>query len=748
MLDWRTGEDEWEDIEEPRGPQAPRSPGPRSRPRWPLFLLAVLLTIIGGATFALRWKSQRQTARLRADIQATVDTESWARETHNLQLYRSLLDPAAQPGWRERQEQTFLATRGQVPVKMTVADAVLIDPNLAVVELEVAPPDRQPYRTTRAYRRSGGMWLETSIPNGQVWLDQATRETENLRFVFHQRDAARVIAVMPDIQRLYALVLNDLLLSPPQGKRTLYVILSVHPIESELADDPTYYDLSDLGPNADPAAIKRRLGALLLHRIMALFGTGRSDLSFLVQSVEEWELADWLGIPLPGSQVTSVQDLLISLPFVSLTDETWQSMKHPSARAVAGQALLDYIVNTYGRDKLTDIVRSAQRHNDWYSFVTQVLGVPFREFETGWRNYALHAFTQHRGTRLHQLPPEMFQLLADEQRAVEQGDLSLYESLLAENSDPGWRVQQRRLFATYQHFRKRTNAPFRIRVEDTVAQGDGALLRLEIRFPDPGSTPYQEIRTYHRFDGGWRWTSTLASFWGLTREEETTYLRFRYNRQDAEVVGDAMSATETFFLQAARDLAIRPSRRMKPVIEFIPDYRVLHWYAGPQQIRVLSPSLGTIITDMSPSDFYRLATGLALSRYLVDIPAGRLPTPFADAIYEAVARWETEQWAPVVPWRARRQQTLSALLRSGVRPSLRSRPTLTERRVDPIIRYLDDTAVAYLAETYGRDRLAGLVQQALQHDSWETLIPAVLEVEFPTFEAGWREYLGTHYRQR
>ena len=736
MLDWHVGEAEWESGEVPPSSPMPRPRRGWRRPRWWLWAVGTVLVLVAGGLVLLRWKARQHLAQLRTDIQSTIDTERWALETGNRSLYRSLLDPAANPRWRERQAQRFARVRGQPPPSMTVVEAELQRPDLALAEVEVTPARGPSYRVTRAYRRVGGLWLETSSPGGRVWLGQMVRETENLRFIFHPQDAALVTAVMPEVQALYSQLLSDLLLSPPQGKRPLYVVHAVQPIYSELPNDPSYYDLSDLGA-VSTETFQRRLGALLLERVMSLFRTQGGELSFLVQSVAEWEFARWLDLPIPGPQTATVSEMLISLPFLSLTDGTWQALRHPTARALMGQTLIDYVARTHGRDRLADIVRGAQHYDAWYPFVTRVLGVPFEAFDAGWRNHALHAFTRRRGTRLPKPPSGLSRLLVDEQRAVKLGRLDLYERLLAPHSPPAWREQQRRLFATYQHFRRRTNAPFRLRVEDVIVRGDDALLRVELHFPDPGSTPYEEVRTYHRLNGEWKWTSTPMSFWGLTYDEQTAHLRFRFNRQDAAVVRAEMASTEAFYQQVARDLA-RPIRgREKLIIDVIPGYRVLDWRGDRTAVQILSPTAGMIMTGLSRVNFYRLAAGMALTRRLLGPP----PTPFAAAVYEAIARWETEQWAPVVPWTVPRQRALRKQVEAGTLPPLRVRPTPTERHVDPILGYLDDAVIAYLVETLGREILGRIADQAAQAPDWETLIAEGLGLPWEAFESGWQAYL-------
>lgn len=55
------------------------------------------------------------------------------------------------------------------------------------------------------------------------------------------------------------------------------------------------------------------------------------------------------------------------------------------------------------------------------------------------------------------------------------------------------------------------------------------------------------------------------------------------------------------------------------------------------------------------------------------------------------------------------------------------------------------TLIEYAVTTYGRERLPVLVAALHQHQSWETLLPAVYGVSAAEFEGGWQEYLARHY---
>lgn len=51
-------------------------------------------------------------------------------------------------------------------------------------------------------------------------------------------------------------------------------------------------------------------------------------------------------------------------------------------------------------------------------------------------------------------------------------------------------------------------------------------------------------------------------------------------------------------------------------------------------------------------------------------------------------------------------------------------------------------------DAYGRERLPALLRGLGEHETWDTLIPAVFSVSAGEFEAGWQAYVATHYALR
>jgi hypothetical protein len=55
------------------------------------------------------------------------------------------------------------------------------------------------------------------------------------------------------------------------------------------------------------------------------------------------------------------------------------------------------------------------------------------------------------------------------------------------------------------------------------------------------------------------------------------------------------------------------------------------------------------------------------------------------------------------------------------------------------------TLVEYAVAAYGYEQLPVLLADLAQHDTWDTLLPAVYDISSTEFEEGWQEYLVKAY---
>jgi hypothetical protein len=64
-----------------------------------------------------------------------------------------------------------------------------------------------------------------------------------------------------------------------------------------------------------------------------------------------------------------------------------EEIEQPSGYVIALTTVLDYIVATYGRERLPELVGVLGEHEGWETLIPAVFGVSAEEFEAGWQGY-------------------------------------------------------------------------------------------------------------------------------------------------------------------------------------------------------------------------------------------------------------------------------------------------------------------------------------------------------------------------
>ena len=82
-----------------------------------------------------------------------------------------------------------------------------------------------------------------------------------------------------------------------------------------------------------------------------------------------------------------------------------------AARRLAAATVIDYVVDTYGRQRLPDLVVGFRTHSTWDSMIPAVFGISAQEFESGWQ---AHLATHSRIRPSHSTPPATSGNAADE----------------------------------------------------------------------------------------------------------------------------------------------------------------------------------------------------------------------------------------------------------------------------------------------------------------------------------------------
>ena len=416
ILDWQVGgREDWDALEPLEVTfEEPAAVLPRAvKRRWYLRrLLRVLgaIALVVALALAYRfWRDyQENVTRVRREIQGTIDLEAWAWEQGDETLFETLIDEQAPDGWIHRfrrvQEWTrrWAGDAAQVPV--VEIRNVELNGDLALVEVLVAQPGAPwattPYRETRFYRRVEGRWLRTA-PDASFWGPQRTVETEHFRFLFQQRDAEAVAGALAEVEELYAALRRDVGLGPPDAdeKLTIEVVPRSNVVYWRFSDDRLTVPSPALAPvpvHLSPAArLMQSIAYPLAGRVVGE-ARQRTQIKFgwwpVVNGLHLW--LSWEGSPLPSAWRYYVEGLLrerLSKPApLRLADlMTWGvdrwDWQGQWMQIMAAEALVDYAVTTYGRDRLPALVQGLSQYGAWEALIPAVFGVSAEEFEAGWQ---------------------------------------------------------------------------------------------------------------------------------------------------------------------------------------------------------------------------------------------------------------------------------------------------------------------------------------------------------------------------
>ena len=734
MLEWKTGDRGWDKGAEEWEPlileaaKSPKREKPASqRRRWVIIVLGAVIALIAGLGLGLKWQASRNLAAAKADVQATIDQEAWALETGNWELYATLLDRRASALWYSDQRAYFVqfSRRGAFAVEIT--DLALVQPDLVLVEVRVDPPGRLAYRETRTYRRVENRWRRTAPRPGELWVNPAVHETANLRFVYHPDDAERLGPLFPALQTLYTRLLNDFNLTPLPGKRELQIILSVQPADVSRADPSLRYDLSSLAATADVEQLQRELGRQLTAVVLRQFYQRAGDMAFLLDGVREWEVSTWMGEP-DGDVEARIIRVLRDKPFIPLQMVQPAYFDEADLEALT-ETVVAYLVQRKGQDAVKLLLRGIEQYDGWPRLIEDGVGIPYREAADGWWHFVAQRYAPAVDRSPDAVWTHLDWMLQLEKHAFETRDQKLFLTLLDPQASSAWRSDRLTWF-----WRER-DSPTPMTVRDWGYKGDVAWVVLDRTARGAEATWFPtELRLFRFVGDRWYLTTPELAFPGPALIARTQYFEFRYREPDADLIWSVMSNTDALYEQVLDDLgiAIEPPRRLLIELVYVLDSGFQVRERQPMDIWIPSPQL------FREFEIFRLNLGFAIANALLTKLIETRDLGYPNPLLYGIVMWEVEQWGEFPTWKDERNLRLRQLL--AIRAPLSAsynRPSV-----------LGVTLIEYVVQTYGRHRLADLVQAAREHQRLQELIPSALGVDFPTFEAGWRSYLERTYGSR
>ncbi|MCL4833772.1 MAG: hypothetical protein KJZ86_15115 [Caldilineaceae bacterium] len=226
-----------DDAQWEREANAPVSPKEDTLPRrrwvlprrWLLLGLFVLLLALLSTGLLLWQRAQSGLADMEREIEKAARLEANAQSQHNSRLAAALLDPGADPEWRQRIVEHLMADDSAPPVPV-VGEMEWVD-GVALVHLSSTDPDLPlPSRSLRFYRESAGGWLRTS-PVASFWGAAENWEGQHFSFRFQARDRAAVLSAGPQVEAVYLALRQDLGLPILPTRRVVVVRPDDRPAE-------------------------------------------------------------------------------------------------------------------------------------------------------------------------------------------------------------------------------------------------------------------------------------------------------------------------------------------------------------------------------------------------------------------------------------------------------------------------------------------------------------------------------------
>jgi hypothetical protein len=414
QVNWNFGE-ETEDEIRLSAQERPSLPGRASARRiWVILFLVVAIITAGIVALNISAQRAREAERLaiQSALQERVELEAWAWQNAAWTTLAGLLDPDARREWARWHTQHseglhhWAQIYAQRPV-VRVESVERMDPDLAQVQVrfvQAEVPDAIQRVETRFYRLVGDSWMRTA-PERERWGDATVLGTTSFDFEYPVADAAHVDAVATVSDG----VLDDLRLrlgtdpSNASGRFTVQIVPDNFAanvdkfvgrrlvlLTPKLTRVPATWD----GAQALSVALIDPLSRYAVDEAVAPDQIHPSW-HVMVQGVAGW-LAQAVNplVDAASGRSSGPLDLYVrqngppsleSLHVARDPNWTWAS----GWMTLAAESVVAYGLETYGADKVDDLVAGFVVYDTWEALLPDVFGVTAPEFEAGWQAWLM-----------------------------------------------------------------------------------------------------------------------------------------------------------------------------------------------------------------------------------------------------------------------------------------------------------------------------------------------------------------------
>jgi hypothetical protein len=321
---------------------------------------------------------------------------------------------------------------------------------------------------------------------------------------------------------------------------------------------------------------------------------------------------------------------------------------------------------------------------------------------------------------------------------------------------------------------------------------DGANVTADVSTDKVFGGVYRQTRFYRETPQGWLRTQPVPSLWGQPRSIETDHLIWRYRQRDEDDVLEVAEQIDELYVQLLSDYGLtRPAGDGKLSVEVQVDYLPGHvpmQERPAQTITVPSPAVYLVPSQYATADVLSQAVGLAFLYSMWDRASVEHGARQFSAHLGGIMLWQLKQMETTLsPTVSIAEGSLLGINRLDeicavyavwmVRPVSYGIPIycdaydsgpLADDMPAPSLKYIAlvnssdgrqhlassvyraheltasviiNTVIDYAVSVYGRESLPAFVLALDDHDSWETLVPAVYGVSLEEFEEAWRAHL-------
>jgi hypothetical protein len=263
-----------------------------------------------------------------------------------------------------------------------------------------------PYRETRIYRETEEGWQPTKLDQS-FWGPTTLVNTDHFRFELLVRDAPVVSPVTERIQQLYIELHHVLGMEIPTTTVKLAIEITPEQINSRsflnnrlrvtspmMAQVPAELSPSDY--------LLHRIARTLIYQVINLRRETAGD---MMTMFDGWQpvrrgLRTWLQNDLllqrwpwdeEAARIFQSQSLApLPLKLTGVTERSEDQLASRSTmmwQSAAAESIINYAVQTYGREYLPDLVLGFRTYGTWDELIPHVFGDSADKFEAGWNRY-------------------------------------------------------------------------------------------------------------------------------------------------------------------------------------------------------------------------------------------------------------------------------------------------------------------------------------------------------------------------